>query len=350
MMPVDDNPSSDPGWTAPNVEPAAPAAIPAGDEWQQASPWPSADAQPRAYASPEPTTQIPSLPGVDLPVTLPEPQPAPTAGLAAHKPGTTPLRPLGLADILSGAVSASRGNAGILAIAVSALWVPAIAVGIVANSVDDRLGLIVASIAAFVLPVVLTAVLAGPLHASATGRPWPTRTALRAVTNRLGALGALGVADLCILSAPAIAAGFAVVAVTEWVIGSFSAIVLLPLAVAVPVMLYSTLAAPVQMVQTVVAVEGRAIGDAVPRALRLVGRGALRQFGACALFGLLYATIGVALVSGILMFRSFGAPVVVLATGVAVTPIVAGAAVMAYIDARIRQEAYDVELLAGEEQ
>lgn len=100
------------GWTPPNVEVATPQPGLVDAEWQPAGPRTGRGAQ------------LPTLPGVELPTRLPEPQPAPVDGLVAHKPGSAPLRPLTGLDIVSGAVSVASGNLGIIGLLWVCAWCP----------------------------------------------------------------------------------------------------------------------------------------------------------------------------------------------------------------------------------
>ncbi|MFT4200341.1 hypothetical protein [Gordonia sp. (in: high G+C Gram-positive bacteria)] len=278
---------------------------------------------------------------------LPEPQPSVQAGLAAHKPGSVPLRPLRPADILSGSVGALGGNLGIVALAWAIVWVPAIAVAAAVFHVETTMGTVAISIAALVGPVVLTGLLAAPMHARATGTPMSFRTALGILGNRAVGLLTLDLVSAVLLAGPAIVVGFLLVWLVKGTV--FSLLVLAqPFLLAAVVAVYLFLATPALLAQTVVAVEGGPLSRCVPRALGLFGRGALRQtvptlFGALMLTSIAYA------VFMLLAANSSFPPRLGMLVGAAlVSPVVAGFAVMTYVDARIRQEAFDVELLAAE--
>lgn len=347
-MTADDDRSSVSGWTAPNVDAALPSVASPGPEWQ------AVPAAPVSH-SPVPTspqhvgqhpggTRFPSLPGVDLPTQLPEPQPAPEAGLAAHKPGAAPLRPLGFLDIVSGAVNVARGNTAALAVVWVCVWVPVVAAVVLARLVDDGVGTLAQCIAALVVPVLLTGALAAPMHAAAIGRPMPFRGALSTGLSSAGV--ALALIGAVLLAAPAILTGLALAALTSGALQSVL-IMALPVLYAISVTMYLLLAAPVQMALVVVGVEGGPLLPAISRALYLTGRGLGRQVVSTALQALIYGTIGFAILVVARFF--FGAsPLALLITAAVVSPTVAGFAVMSYVDVRIRLEAYDVTLLAGQ--
>ncbi len=124
-------------------------------------------------------------------------------------------------------------------------------------------------------------------------------------------------------------------------------IMALPVLYAVPLTVYLLVAAPIQMALVVAAVEGGPLLTAIRRALYLTGRGMARHIVSTALQALLYGTIGFAiLVVGRFFFGA--SPLALLITAAVVSPTVVGFAVMSYFDSRIRLEAYDVTLLAGQ--
>ncbi|GAA3024802.1 hypothetical protein GCM10010528_03440 [Gordonia defluvii] len=322
------------GWTPPNVEVATPQPGLVDAEWQPAGPRTGRGAQ------------LPTLPGVELPTRLPEPQPAPVDGLVAHKPGSAPLRPLTGLDIVSGAVSVASGNLGIIGLLWVCAWVPAAAIVVVARVVDPGLGLVALSIAAFVMPVALTGALASPLHATAIGRPMAFADALSAAFARLVPRTALEVAGLAILAAPALLLGLVLAAITE-VVAKSVAVLLLPVLYTAPLSVYLLVAVPIQLIHTVLAVEGAPLEQSVRRGLYLSGKSLLHHLVPIALQAILFSTIGFAILMSVGLFFLRGMPaMVMLIAGAVLSPIAAGFAVMYYVDARIRQEGYDVELSA----
>lgn len=348
-MTAHDDRSPVPGWTAPNLDPARPEPGAPGPEWQAvpAAPGPEWQAVPAPPQQPIPrpgVAHFPSLPGVDLPTQLPPPQPAPEAGLAAHKPGAAPLRPLGFLDVVSGAVNVSRGNAAILAFVWSCLWTPVAAAVAAAGLFSEEASMLAQCLAAFVVPVLLTGPLAAPMHASAVGAPMPFRTALKAITSSRALV--LVFVGTGLLGAPAILTGLALVGLTS--VGAQTLLIMaLPELYAIPLTVYLLLAAPIQMAFVVLAVEGGPLLPAVRRALYLTGQGMARRLVPTALAGLVYGTIGFAMLVVARFF--FGAsPMVLLIASAVVSPAVVGFAVISYVDVRIRLEAYDVALLAGQ--
>ena len=336
-MTAHDDQSPVSGWTAPNVNAALPTAAAPGPEWQ------AVPASQQRVLRPA-TAHFPALPGVDLPTQLPEPQPTPEAGLAAHKPGAAPLRPLGFLDIVSGAVNVARGNTAVLAIVWSCVWVPVAEVVALAGLADDRLGMLAQFIAALVVPVLLTGPLAAPIHAAAIGVPMPLRAAL--ATTFSGSRVTLGAIGAVLLAAPAILAGLTLAGLTSMAMQTVL-IMALPVLYAIPLTVYLLVGAPIQMALVVVAVEGAPLLTAIRRALYLTGRGMARHIVSTALQALLYGTIGFAiLVVGRFFFGA--SPLALLTTAAVVSPTVVGFAVMSYVDTRIRLEAYDVTLLAGQ--
>ncbi|QKT08880.1 hypothetical protein HUN08_17940 [Gordonia sp. X0973] len=349
MMSVPGAASNDPRWTAPNIDAAVPSAAAPGQDWQQVSNAPRTAPGHRPGDQPPTVQGIGRLAGVDLPTSLPAPEGPPVAaGLAAHKPGGVPLRPLRTMDLLAGSFTALLSNLGITALAWVVVWTPGLILAPVAARFGDQAGLIVGSIVAFVTPVVLAGLLAAPLHGRVIGRPMGFTVAVEQIGRRLGALAAVDVVGLLVLAAPAVLLGLVAVALMKALVSSALLVILMPVVLGIPVFVYLMLAGPILMVQAVVGIEPQPLRLAVPRALQLYGRHLVRQIGATALMALILATVSFALFMFPAFFFGFAATAMMPITVAIVSPLVAGFAVLCYVDARIRSEAYDVELLAQE--
>ena len=160
-------------------------------------------------------TARPALPGVDLPTQLPEPQPTPEAGLAAHKPGAARCALWDSSTSSAGGQRRARQHRRPSNRLVVRPWVPVAAVVTLAGLADDRLGMLAQFIAALVVPVLLT----GPLAAPDTRgrdqravcrcvRHWPRPSPAR------GSPSAQSV--MVLLAAPAILAGLTLAGLPRW--------------------------------------------------------------------------------------------------------------------------------------
>ncbi|GED96131.1 hypothetical protein [Gordonia crocea] len=331
-------------WVPPNIDPAATPDGTVDPEWRPVGP--------TAFTGPddEPVAHIPSLPGVDLPTRLPEPQPEVTGGLDAHKPGVAPLRPLGFLDIISGSVGVIRGNLGIVAVVWACVWIPVVAVVVAGLIADAELGRILVMVAALVVPVVVTGMLAAPMTATAVGRPLSFRESAAVLRSRMLPRLTVDLTALAVLAAPAIVVGLLISGITRTATAVIIAVVALPVFYAVPLALYLLLSSPILMAQTVVAVEGAPLGASIRRALVLTGRGLVHQLVPIGLAAVMFSAVGSAVLGFSRLFGLGGTPMISMLVAAAVlSPVVAGFAALAYVDARIRQEGLDVELLAGDD-
>ncbi|MFT3898658.1 MAG: hypothetical protein QM728_00210 [Gordonia sp. (in: high G+C Gram-positive bacteria)] len=313
-------PSPPSGWTPPNIEAAGPPGK--GSRYTGSS---------VAGTRPPPTA-------------LPEPQPVVDYGLRAHKPGVIPLRPLKTSDVISGTFSVLIGNVRIVALAWVAVWLPLLLLDLGCYLINKSSVVLVSSVAAVIGAVALTGLLAAPLHARALGHALSPRDALRVAGQRLGPLLVLDVLSAVVLAGPAILAALLAEKLADAT--RFGPLPLLqPLLFAVLLVPVLALALPLLLAQVVVVVEGQPLGRSLPRAFGLAGRSAAHLVWPVFVASLLLATLGWAVwaLLGIWLPHFSG-----LLGAAIVSLLVPGFAVLAYLAARIRTEALDVELLAAE--
>ena len=334
-MTAHDDQSPVSGWTAPNVNAALPTAAAPGRSGRRFRPPNSGVLRPA-------TAHFPALPGVDLPTQLPEPQPTRRPG----SPPTSPAPPrcaLWDSSTSSAERSTSRGNTAVLAIVWSCVWVPVAAVVALAGLADDRLGMLAQFIAALVVPVLLTGPLAAPIRGR-DRRAMPLRAAL--ATTFSGSRVTLGAIGAVLLAAPAILAGLTLAGLTSMAMQTVL-IMALPVLYAIPLTVYLLVGAPIQMALVVVAVEGAPLLTAIRRALYPdgPGHGAPHRLDRPA---------GVALRHhrlrdprrGALLLRCIAARAADHRRGG--LPDRRRVRGHVHVDTRIRLEAYDVTLLAGQ--
>lgn len=308
-----------------------------------------------------------------------EPPPAPP------KPGVVPLRPLGVGEVLDGAVTYIRryprptlglatGVAVVLLVlqAVSfAVLLPTIsfeealttAEGTDTGSTDVALNLmsLVQGLVQQIIVLIATGMLTFVMGQAVLGRATTTREAWQRVRPRIGALVGLGLLSLvAILAAmllpfvPALVVGLAAGGVPAAVL----AVVAVPVAIALTVYVYLNLV----LAPSALVLERIGVIASIRRSRALLRDGFWRTFGVLALafvisglvgslFGFFFAmaaglvgglTVGAeaALIGGLGGF-TFGSVV-----GTVVTiPFDAGIRSLLYIDRRIRREGFDLTLV-----
>jgi hypothetical protein len=319
---------------------------------------------------PVPAPIMPGLPGFDL------------------RPGIVPLRPLSLGDVYGGVIRAIRGNVGstmgLAAGTTMVFLVPLTAlaawVGSLTTLGDSSLG--IGSFAAYIptagtwlSTILLAGFMAYVIGQGVLGRMVTARETFARTMSRIGALL---VATLMVVGSAllvAVAAAFLLFgallangssnsdsAVAGAVLGS-----LVLLAVAMVVML--ALQTYFAFTTSAVVLERLSAPRAIARSWRLVGppnrSGFWRILGIRLLTSLVtgivaqviatpMSMIGLLLVAGLsgegisqVYFAAIAVlqGLVAILTGILTTPFIAGVDAMLYIDARIRKEALDVQLL-----
>ena len=306
------------------------------------------------------------------------------------KPGVVPLRPLGLGEVLDGAVGVLRryprpalGLAAVVALVTTACNVlllvtafqPFLQVDTDAldrgdtAALEDALGGAFAGAAlSLLLSIVSSAVLTGAITAvvgkAVLGEPLSFREAWAQVRSRLVALVGLALLVLVIVAgvfALATAAAVAVVAALGGV-GAFAAVPLVLAGVAAAVWLYVRLAlAPCALV-----LERVGIGASLRRSAVLVRRDWWRVFGILLLTVVIgtfvsqvvelpFAALGAGSVGGLLdpendVLATRSLVMSAIGGGIAATlvaPFTAGVRALLYVDRRIRAEGLDVSLSAA---
>ncbi|MCK9878807.1 hypothetical protein MXD59_24100 [Frankia sp. Ag45/Mut15] len=334
-----------PGWATPGG-PAPGERDTGGPRWGTPQPpgWsdgPGQPAPPPGPVGPPPQSAGPQPPGI--PPGAPGGPPGPWRwGAAAPRPGIIPLRPLALGEILDGTFATVRANPGatIGVTVASAAVVETISTLIAIGAQDaSRTTQVLATIASFALELVLSLFLSGVLsvvvsEATLGSRIGPTE-AVRRIAPRLPGLAALTLAVLAavVLGMIALLIGAIVVAV------------------------YLSLATPAYIL------EGGGVRHALRRSVAIVRGSWWRAFGILLLAMLVSLMLSAvfALVTGIVLVSAPGvfgefydgdltiAGHIVEGIGNLVattvsTPIFAGAAVLLYVDLRIRREGLDVTL------
>jgi hypothetical protein len=376
---------SAPSWTSPSGPGAA--STPPGP--------PAAPPPPRTPAAPAAQPPPPAW-GPVAPPPGPSPYPPPAAGLpgvagwgavpAAPKPGVVPLRPLGVGEILDGAVSYVRrdprtvlGISAVIALVTAALQFLALAAtsrsiavtpttATLADSLSGSLGSLTASAVdsavGWVLGVVATGLLTVAMGQAVLGRRVTAAQAWARTSSRLW--GLLGLAVVRSLAVGGVAAVGVLVAVLVGLALSGSST---GAAVAVGVLLglagiaaavwvdIRLLLAPVSLI-----LEGAGITTAMRRSWALVAGAWWRTFGIYVLGSVIAAVVTSVLaipftVVGALTtlgsLESGGAPslgymlsvsLATLVSSTLVVPFTSGVVALLYVDRRIRREALDLEL------
>lgn len=338
---------------------------------------------------PAPGSPPPDPPPPDFPPPYAPPNAAPHSGhlynaRPVYKPGTIPLRPLGLGDMYSGAIETERRNpkatigvaavvlTGFLAIPMlgAVIWAAvsgfASSTSLGSNSDPTSPGLPAAvfggAALASLATIVLTGMIAHVVEHAARGQKL-TATDAWALTRRR----VLALIGLTLLSL--------VVPLLVWIpvvlVIVLASLVSTPVGITVGIvvgiaglvtMIYFYLRlfrlAPASLV-----LEERGVFSAMGRSWRLTQGGVWRTFGITSLTILvtgfasqmLAIPFGVIAVAGVLIWPDtvVGVLVTTLAqnvsqviTGALITPFSAGVAALQYLDQRIRKEGYDIELIA----
>lgn len=354
----------------------------------------------RAHAAPSWSPIVETRPSDDIdpyrvtavsPGAVTSASPRRDAFALALRPGIVPMRPLGLGDIYGGVVRAIRGNIGstmgLAAGTTAAFLVPMTALAAWLSSLTNlnSSGFTVGTLAGYIPSVGswLSSILLAGFMAYVIGqgvlgrRVTPTET-LGKTMRRIGAL--LLATFLIVGSALAVGVGAVSVMFAIGAAGGSSdlgdAAVLLGVLVLLPVALVAVLVLQTYFSFTTPALvlEGLSAPRAIRRSWRLVGpphrSGFWRVLGIRLLTSVVAGIIGqiiatpmsmIALVLvGLAMGEAIGPyyfvaitvlqGLVAMMTGILTTPFIAGVDAVLYIDARIRKEALDVQLLhAGQD-
>jgi hypothetical protein len=311
---------------------------------------------------------MPGLPGFDL------------------RPGIVPLRPLGLGDVYGGVIRAIRGNVGstmgLAAGTTMVFLVPLTALAAWLGSLTtlDNSSFGIGSLAAYIptagtwlSSILLAGFMAYVIGQGVLGRMVTARETFARTMSRIGALlvATLIVVGSALLVAAAaafllfgalLANGSSNSAVAGAMLGS---LLLLPVAMVVMLALQTYFA----FTTSAVVLERLSAPRAIARSWRLVGppnrSGFWRILGIRLLTSLVtgivaqvistpMSMIGIFLVAGLAgegISQVYFAAIAVLEglvailTGILTTPFIAGVDAMLYVDARIRKEALDVQLL-----
>ena len=307
------------------------------------------------------------------------------AGLAL-RPGIIPLRPLRLGDVYGGVVRAVRGNIGsTMGLAAGTTLVFLVPLTALAawlgnqtslDSYDTTNGVLapyIPQVGTWLSSVLLAAFMAYVIGQGVLGRKVTAQETLRQVMRRIGPLllatilvvgssmlvAAVGIAPIVLLM---VAANSSNTAGTGAVL---LGLLLVPAAIVVGLALqtYFSFTTPV------VVLERLSAGRAVARSWRLVGpptrKGFWRILGIRLLTSIATSIIGQVVATPMIMIGAllltlvagehinlviYGAMAILqgavaFLSGILTTPLIAGVDAMLYIDARIRREALDVQLL-----
>jgi hypothetical protein len=305
-----------------------------------------------------------------------------TPMLTAHKPGIVPIRPLGLGDILDGAVKAVRFNpksmVGLSALVLAVFLVPSAALGIGATHLmagslstfgpDAQSGMGFATLLLQLLSTTLaTALLSGLLmHVvgqAVLGRRPDLGQTWRATRRRLPPLlGLLILSGLFTLLTTALLIGPGVLLLVNDNIGA--GVILLLVGFPGLIVLQLAVSTKISMAPPAIVLEGHGVLAGLRRSFALT-RGAAfwRVLGITLLAGLIAGVAGWILglpfsIVGVViqvvagqdietgqMGSTFFSHLSALLTGAITTPFVAAVTGLLYIDRRMRLEALDVVLL-----
>ena len=308
----------------------------------------------------------------------------------ALRPGIVPLRPLRLGDVFGGVVRAVRGNVGstmglavgttmvfLLPMTALAAWLGSQTSLYAYESDYGLLSTYIPPIGTWLSSILLAAFMAYVIGQGVLGRKVTAKETFRQVMRRIGQLL---LATFLVVGSTLVVAAVGIVPVVVLVVnassGSASAssagvsalllgLVLIPVGIVVGLALqtYFSFTTPV------VVLEHLSAGRAIARSWRLVGpptrKGFWRILGirlltsvATTIIGQVVATpmtlIGTVLLTVVagenfqLVYYAAAAVLqgaVSILSGILTTPLVAGVDAMLYVDARIRKEALDVQLL-----
>jgi hypothetical protein len=313
----------------------------------------------------------------------PGPHQPPGGGVPRPKPGVIPLRPLGVGEILDGAIAYVRGNPGVtlgfsaIVITITQLVELPVSASLTGASQDltadgrvptsdDLIGLVgsavgglaVSGLVSFVANTVLTGLLITVLGQAVLGRRMGLGPAWAATRSRLPGLLGLSLLTTLVLTL-IVGAGFIPLIIAA-AAGSSSAVTPAILAILVVAGIAVWLGTLWSMITPAYVLEHIPVMRAFRRSTELVRGQWWRVFGILLLGGII-ATI----VSSILALPFgfvaglFGAPgsagdLIVTALGGIVAgtitaPFSAGISGLLYFDQRMRREAFDLELLRATE-
>ncbi len=304
----------------------------------------------------------------------------------ALRPGIVPMRPLSLGDVYSGVIRAIRGNVGstmgLAAGTTTAFLVPmtALAAWVSRQTVMSDTQLTLGSLAGYIPSIGswLSSILLAGFMAYVVGQGVLGRrvTPSETLGKTMRRIGALLVATVLIVGSVAVVGGLAVFLVVALGMASGSddsgdLAIALGVLVIVPVVavVVLVLATYFSFTTPAIVLERLSAPRAIARSWRLVGppnrSGFWRILGIRILTSIVSGVIGqlvatpmtmmAALLLGLTMSESMG-PIylmgltvlqglVAMLTGILTTPFVAGVDAVLYVDARIRREALDVQLL-----
>ncbi|MGO4256138.1 hypothetical protein [Marmoricola sp. RAF53] len=361
-----------PGWAPPPPPPPS-----------YAAPTYAAPAPYAPYGAPPPAAPYGAPPPYGHPGFPPLHQTRPV-----YKPGTIPLKPLGLGDMFSGAIETIRRNPkatlGLSAVVLTGfLLIPTLATlvwgwlagfgselatsGTGADFAPQDVGMTVTALSGAVLSALATIVVTGMIvhvvENGARGQKLSAGAAWRLTRRRVWRLLGLAIVSflfpLLVVWVPVgllVAAAFVLSTTAGWI----AVVVGVPAGMATMVFLYIR---TVPLAPAVLVLEGRGVFASLARSWELTRRQFWRTFGIVLLTQLLVAVAGQILsfpfgilqVVALLVWpdTNLGIMVALLASNLALvvagsltTPFSAGVAAFQYLDQRIRKEGYDIELIS----
>lgn len=304
----------------------------------------------------------------------------------ALRPGIVPMRPLSLGDMYSGVIRAIRGNVGstmgLAAGTTAAFLVPmtALAAWVSGQTVTYDITVTLGSLAGYIPSIGswLSSILLAGFMAYVVGQGVLGRRVTPAETlrNTMRRIGALLLATFLIVGSGLVVGGLAFFLLVGLAMAGGSSdsgdmAVLVGVLVVLPVVMVAVLVLQTYFSFTTpsIVLERLSAPRAIARSWRLVGppnrSGFWRILGIRILTSIVSGVIGqlvatpmttmAAILLGLGVSESIGSMylmgltvlqgVVAMLTGILVTPFVAGVDAVLYIDARIRREALDVQLL-----
>jgi len=306
------------------------------------------------------------------------------------RPGIVPLRPLRLGDVYGGVVRAIRGNVGstmglaagttvvfLLPLTALGAWMGSLST---LDSVDLGIGMFapyVPMLGSWLSSILLAGFMAYVIGQGVLGRRVTPRQTLSATVRRIGALllaTLLVVGTMVVLPALVLVAAFlGVAAAGSSDTGTAALLGLVGLGVPAALVVGLLLQSYFAFTTSAVVLERLPAVRAIRRSWALVGSplrsGFWRILGTRVLTSVIAGTISqmistpmsmiglvlVAVVSGDSLASSYFVitavlqGVVAILSGILTTPLVAGVDAMLYIDARIRREALDVQLVHADQ-
>jgi hypothetical protein len=294
------------------------------------------------------------------------------SGRPAPRPGIVPLRPLALGDVLVGAVGYIRANpistlgvTAVLMVVAQAiqliveLAVPRIdpadlAAGRIDGLAGSAAGTFLSAIVGIVLGAALSGLLLVVLSRAVLGQSLGVREAWHTVARRVP--GLIGLTCLVALAVGVTAVVLVLVALVVAATGSGTAIAVAVLLVLVAMAGAAYLSVRWALAPAAYVLEPIGVTAALGRSGRLVQGSWWRTFGILLLSGLLVLIPAIA-VLGVLGVFTFGPPdpdpgtavraaIAYVVVGTFATPFVTGVTGLLYVDRRIRQERFDLDLAA----